>query len=72
MTLVDYKIIKKVIKHNAREPMPLYDPYDMKWDSKRKSDYFPEKGAGGDSSVNIDNSHDTGHAAPVDTHSSGH
>ncbi len=34
-----------MLKNNARETLPLFDPYDDKWVEKRKSDYAPDYNA---------------------------
>ncbi len=41
VTAADFAIIKKKLKYNAREPVPLFNPYDAGWKDVRKSDYTP-------------------------------
>jgi carbonic anhydrase len=40
ITIDHLRQLQGLIKFSARDTQPLYDPYDMDWPVKRKSDYI--------------------------------
>ena len=39
ITTAHLNLLKNLIKFSARDTKPLFDPYDLTWADKRKSDY---------------------------------